>query len=103
MRKYRVVPVTATDDMDAAHFAAHAKAQAFFAEPSEVWTAMLAAAPPEGDEVVAEMAEALGDILAGWRYIREHHGDLYGVGWDRAEKAADAALSRYRETFGNER
>jgi hypothetical protein len=37
--------------------------------------------------------EALKDMREGWRYIREHHGDLYGVGWDRAEQAADAALA----------
>jgi GNAT superfamily N-acetyltransferase len=36
---------------------------------------------------------ALKDMRAGWRYIRANHGDLYGVGWDRAEQLADAALS----------
>jgi hypothetical protein len=40
-----------------------------------------------------EMLEAaLRDMLSGWRYIRETHGDLYGVGWDRAEGKASAAL-----------
>lgn len=41
-----------------------------------------------------DLADALQDMLAGWRYIREHHGDLYGVGWDRAEEKAVAALAR---------
>jgi hypothetical protein len=40
-----------------------------------------------------QMREALADMLSGWRYIRSVHGDLSGVGWDRAEgKAAEAML-----------
>lgn len=39
-----------------------------------------------------QLVEALRDILSGWRYIRESHGDLYGVGWDRAQSKAEAAL-----------
>ena len=31
--------------------------------------------------------------LAGWRYIRCRHGDLYGVGWDRAQQKAEEALA----------
>ncbi len=42
---------------------------------------------------------AMTDMLAGWRYIRSNHGDLYGVGWDRAEQAMEAALSQAREAF----
>ena len=38
------------------------------------------------------MRPALADMLAGWRYIRHSHGDLYGVGWDRAQEKAEAAL-----------
>jgi hypothetical protein len=38
------------------------------------------------------LAEALRDMLSGWRYIRKVHGDLYGVGWDRAQTKADEAL-----------
>lgn len=45
---------------------------------------LIAAAP--------DLYAALTDMLAGWRYIRDHHGDLPGVGWDRAEEAARAAL-----------
>ena len=41
-----------------------------------------------------DLAEALIDMLSGWRYIRETHGDLYGVGWDRAEDNARAALAK---------
>ncbi len=52
---------------------------------SEADARLIAAAPA--------LYEALKDMREGWRYIREHHGDLYGVGWDRAEQAADAALA----------
>ena len=38
------------------------------------------------------LREALEDALGGWRYIRRYHGDLPGVGWDRVENAATAAL-----------
>ena len=38
------------------------------------------------------MRPALIDLLAGWRYIRQSHGDLYGVGWDRAQEKAEKAL-----------
>jgi hypothetical protein len=34
---------------------------------------------------VADLLTAAKDALAGWQYIRKHHGDLYGVGWDRVE------------------
>ncbi len=37
--------------------------------------------------------EALSDMRSGWRYIRETYGDLYGVGWERAENKSDAALA----------
>lgn len=37
--------------------------------------------------------EALSDMRSGWIYIRGTYGDLYGVGWDRAENKADAALA----------
>jgi|694.fasta_scaffold85900_7 hypothetical protein len=36
--------------------------------------------------------EALRDMLSGWRYIRQVHGDLYGVGWDRSQIKAEKAL-----------
>lgn len=41
-----------------------------------------------------ELLEALQDMLSGWQYIRQTHGDLYGVGWDRAEQKAKDALSK---------
>jgi len=41
-----------------------------------------------------DMRDALKDMLAGWQYIRQQHGDLYGVGWDRAEQKAIAALAK---------
>lgn len=39
-----------------------------------------------------EAREALRDMLSGWKYIRSVHGDLCGVGWDRAQSKAEAAL-----------
>jgi len=33
-------------------------------------------------------------MLSGWQYIRQIHGDLQGVGWDRAEDKARAAINR---------
>ena len=39
-----------------------------------------------------EAREALRNMLSGWKYIRSVHGDLYGVGWDRAQSKAETAL-----------
>jgi hypothetical protein len=48
----------------------------------------------------AEMAlEALEDMNCGWKYIRESHGDLYGVGWDRAQGKADDAIKALRQAL----
>ena len=47
---------------------------------------LIAAAP--------ELLEALQDMLGGWKYIREQHGDLYGVGWDRAQEKAEDAIKK---------
>ena len=41
-----------------------------------------------------ELIEALQDMLSGWQYIRTQHGDLYGVGWDRAEQKAVSAINK---------
>jgi len=38
------------------------------------------------------LKEALRDMLSGWLYIRAVHGDLPGVGWDRAQNKAEEAL-----------
>lgn len=45
---------------------------------------------------ITQAIEALEDITAGWKYIRSMHGDLYGVGWDRAQGKAEAALASLR-------
>lgn len=50
---------------------------------------LIAAAAPD-------LYAALEDMLSGWIYIREQHGDLSGVGWDRAQVAATAALAKAR-------
>lgn len=47
---------------------------------------LIAAAP--------DLLEALKDMLSGWRYLRAVYGDLSGVGWDRAENAAIAAIAK---------
>ena len=39
-----------------------------------------------------EAREALRDMLSGWKYIRQVHGDLSGVGWNRAQGKAEKAL-----------
>jgi len=54
---------------------------------------LLSAAPPAESERERRLRDALEDMLAGWRYIRRWHGDLYGVGWDRAQHKAEAALA----------
>lgn len=47
---------------------------------------LIAAAP--------DLLEALQDMLSGWKHIRAMHGDLYGIGWDRAQDKAQAAISK---------
>ena len=47
--------------------------------------------------VIAELLEALKDMHSGWKYIRETHGDLYGVGWDRSQEKAEAAIAKAEE------
>jgi len=58
---------------------------AAWADSGGVSPRLIAAAPA--------LIEALKDMLSGWRYIRETHGDLYGVGWERAEDQASAAIA----------
>jgi hypothetical protein len=48
-----------------------------------------------------ELYEALLDALAGLQYVRQHYydertgtGDLYGVGFDRVEQKAKAAIAK---------
>ena len=57
---------------------------------------------PSNDEGIANarliaaapaLLEALKDAISGLRYIRHAHGELYGVGWDRVEASASAAIS----------
>lgn len=52
----------------------------------------------DADTITALQAErdalraALKDMHGGWQYIRSSYGDLYGVGWDRCDANARAAL-----------
>jgi hypothetical protein len=55
--------------------------------PSDVADASLIASAPD-------LLAALEDMLNGWKYIRSTHGDLYGVGWDRAQDKAEAAIAK---------
>lgn len=41
-----------------------------------------------------DLLAACEDALSGWQYIREFHGDLPGVGWDRVEDALTAAIHK---------
>ncbi len=41
-----------------------------------------------------DLLDALKDMHSGWKYIRETHGDLYGVGWDRSQEKAEAAIAK---------
>ena len=47
-------------------------------------------------DAAPELLAALEDMLSGWKYIRESHGDLYGVGWDRAQDNAESAIRKAR-------
>lgn len=43
-----------------------------------------------------ELLEALKDMLSGWRYIQQDpmHREIYGVGWERAQRLAEAAIAK---------
>jgi hypothetical protein len=41
----------------------------------------------------ARYRAALDDMWSGWRYIRMVYGDLPGVGWERCDEKARAALT----------
>ena len=43
---------------------------------------------------IERLRGALTDMLEGWRFIYEEHGYLYGVGGERCENNAIAALKR---------
>ena len=47
-------------------------------------------------KTVDELIDAVSDLLSGWKYIRETHGDLYGVGWDRAQEKAEKIMKKCR-------
>jgi len=40
------------------------------------------------------LEDALLDAVSGLRYVRQNHGNLYGVGFDRVEEKSDKALER---------
>lgn len=52
--------------------------------------------------VADELHLTLCDALSGWQYIRQQHGDLYGVGWDRVEDRLKAQISRSSDRLHQE-
>lgn len=64
----------------------HVVARQSWVREAEANAKLIAAAP--------ELLEALQDMLSGWQYIRTQHGDLYGVGWNRAEQKAVNAINK---------
>ena len=50
---------------------------------------------------IALLVDALKDARSTLLYVREAHGDLYGVGFDRVEKKASAALFAVVESESN--
>lgn len=59
----------------------------FIGKGVETHNANLIAAAPD-------LLNALQDMLSGWKYIREVHGDLYGIGWDRAQESAIKTIEK---------
>lgn len=51
------------------------------------------------ERVLDQAREALEDMNNGWKYIRCSHGDLYGVGWDRAQDKANASIAAIDEAL----
>jgi len=50
--------------------------------------------PPQVNQ---QLLEALKDARSALRYIRETHGELYGVGFDRVESSSTAAIAAAQE------
>jgi hypothetical protein len=57
------------------------------------------AEPTDHTALLRQALDALNDMNNGWQYIRASHGDLYGVGWDRAENKASAAIDALRKAL----
>lgn len=78
--------ICGADDVSVSEYAGCGSHEAEYKNPND--KCLIISAP--------DLLEALEDMAAGWSYIRSTHGDLYGVGWDRAEKKATAAIARAR-------
>ena len=50
-------------------------------------------------EAMKQVLEALEDMYCGWKYIREFHGDLYGVGWDRVQEKVEKTIKTLRQVL----
>ena len=50
-------------------------------------------------EILNQALDALRDFASGWTYIRESYGDLYGVGWDRAQEKGNKAICAIQDTI----
>lgn len=44
---------------------------------------------------LAQLEAAYADALSALCYIRLHHGELYGVGWERLDATAEALRARH--------
>ena len=43
-----------------------------------------------------EIIDAMKDALSGWNYIRDSHGELYGVGFDRVQNKLEKSLRHFK-------
>lgn len=50
-------------------------------------------------ELLQQALDSLKDFASGWAYIRDSHGDLYGVGWDRAQEKGRKAIDALQATI----
>lgn len=62
--------------------------------PAEIMQSYNALANGRLMSAAPDLLAALQDMLSGWQYIRKVHGDLHGVGWDRAQSSAAAAIDK---------
>jgi flagellar biosynthesis chaperone FliJ len=90
VRRLRKELTAATEQLDEL-----ARQNKLFRNETLIWVDCDAVRKDEYNTVIQQLdeaREALRDMLSGWRYIRKTHGDLYGVGWDRAQNKAEQAL-----------
>jgi hypothetical protein len=55
---------------------------------------------PDWKAIAGTLAEALRDMHSGWKYLRSSPCNLYGLGWNRCDDSATAALAKYEQEKG---